>query len=282
MRLERGDAPAARAALERGLVQLGREPMLVASETRCNQSELTSVVDQGECADDLRQIIEEAEATADAANSNASFAARCLRAAIVTTPLLVVTLLLVGSQASRLARVAEASWLAGARAVASQDEADACGSYVLRWTRWARRADRLFPPDAATRSDRHLAFAALERCRGDLVAASEHQGEALLAANAARTDLASEMFSQPDRWLANELRMTELFRHAATVEAERRAFREALVAVTNAERRLETIRRQVGQWPEPEARSRAERSLAEQQAELLATREQVMAGLARP
>lgn len=280
MRVERGDVAAARAALECGLVQLGREPMLVASEARCGESELTSVIDQGECADALREIIEEAEARADASSSKASFAARSLRAAIMATPLAVFALVVLGSQASRLARAAESSWQADALEVASAEQASDCGSYVVRWTKWARRVDPFFPPEPATRSDRHLAFAALERCRGDLVAASEHQGEALLAANAARADLAPKMFSQPDRWLANELRMTELFRHAATIETERHAFREALIAVTNAERRLETIRRQVGQWPEPESRSRAERSLAEQHAELIVTRERVMAGLA--
>lgn len=280
MRVERGDVAAARTALAQGLVQLGREPMLVASEARFDESELTSVVDQGECADALHGIIEDAEARAEASYSQASFAARSLRAAIRATPLAVFALVVLGYQTSRLAGVAESSWHAGALEVASAEQADDCGSYVVRWTKWARRIDRFHPPDPATRSDRHLALAALERCGGDLVAASEHQGEALLAANAARADLASEMFSQPDRWLANELRMTELFRHAASVETERRAFREALIAVTNAERRLETIRRQVGQWPEPEARSRAEGRLAEQHAELIATRERVMAGLA--
>ncbi len=282
MRVERGDALAARSSLERGLVQLGREPMLVASEARFDESELTSVVDQGECADALQVIIEDAESSAEASSSNSSFAARTLRAAIMAMPLVSLSLVLVGSQASRLALAAEARWQAGALEVAGAEEAEDCGGYVARWTRWARRSDRFFPPEASTRSDRHLAFAALERCRGDLAAASQHQGEALLAANAARADLAPEMFSQPERWLANELRMTELFRHAAAVEAERRAFREALIAVTNAERRLETIRRQVDQWPEPAARSRAERSLAEQHSQLVATRERVMAGIASP
>ena len=282
MHVERGDVEAARAALSQGLVQLGREPMLVASEARCDAFELTSVVDQGDCADALREIIESAEERAEASPSRSSFAARSLRAAVMLTPMALLALGLLGSRAGDLAALAEARWQTGARGAAHAADAGTCGRYAARWTKWARRVDRFFPPAPSVRSDRHLAFAALERCRGDLVAASEHQGEALLAANAARAELASEIFSQPERWLANELRMTELFRHAASVEADRRAYREALIAVSNAERRLETIRRQVGLWPEPEARSRAERSLADRQAELIATRERVMAGLAAP
>lgn len=280
LRIERGDVAAARETLEQGLVRLGREPMLVASQARLTESALTSVVDQGDCADALQRIIEEAEAIAATAPPDAPFGARVLRGAIRTAPLLLGLLVLAGSQAGRLASLAEARWQAGSRSIASAEDAAACERYRVRWTQWARRVDRWLPPAPAARSDRHLAFAALERCSGDLLAASEHQGEALLAANAARADLASEMFSRPDQWLANELRMTELFRHAAAVEAERRAFRQALIAVKNGERRLDSIRRQVDAWPEDAARSRAEPRLAAQEAELFAMRERVMAGLA--
>jgi len=278
-RIERADVAGAEAALERGLVQLGPEPMLVACDRRLHETDLSSVIDQGDCADAWQRLIDAAESDRDDEYRTWSFPMRVQRAGLMAVPILVVAILLGLSHADRFANGFESRWLRESEGLATEGNALRCASLLERWTTWARRVDRLLPPEASRRSDRHLAFARLERCRGALAAAAGHRAEALLAANAARSELAPVMFSEPARWLENELRLTKLFRHAATVEADRHAHRKALLAITNAERRLETVRRQVGLWPEPAARDRAQETLAAERAELLKMRERVMAGL---
>ncbi len=278
-RIDRADIAGAEEALEQGLVQLGREPILVACERCFRESELTSVIDQGACADGLQRLIEAGEADQDLEYACWSFPRRIARASAMAAPALVISISLFASVAPRLAHQIESSWLSESEEVVADGDGRRCASLARDWAGWAHRVDPWLPPDPSERSDRHFAFARLERCRGNLASAEEHRGEALLAANAARSDLARAMFAQPKRWFENELRVTQLFRHAAAVESDRRSFRLALAAITNAERRLDTVRRQVGIWPDLEARRQAETTLAVERAELVAMRERVMAGL---
>lgn len=281
MRLERSDVDRARAALERGLVQLGREPLLVACTQRFEETELDSVVDQGDCAADLREIIEATEPVAERATAGSSFGQRAVRRAILATPMTLALATLLVSQVGALSDRIETGWQAKSGAIATAQDPAQCTDYLEDWIRWARLIDRWRTPSPATRSDRHLALALLERCRGDLTAATEHEGEAMLAANAARAELAQDLYAHPDRWLENELRMAGLFRHAATVEHERRAYREALLAITNGQQRLETVRRQLGLWSADGGQENALESVASEEAELLAMRTRVLASLSK-
>lgn len=278
-RIERADVTGARQVLAHGLVQLGREPILVACDQCLLETDLSSVIDLGDCADALAALIERAETERDLERRTRSFRDGFRRACFMAAPMLVISTLLGVAHAERIVNSFESRWLLESDAAAVEGEPERCSSLIEYGATWAYRIDRWLPPEPSKRSDRHLAFARLERCRGDLAAADGHQGEALLAANAARSELAPVMFSEPDRWLENELRLTQLFRHAAVVEADRNAYRQALMAITNAEQRLEAMQRQILLWPEPAQRQRAEQTLAAERTELLAMRDRVMASL---
>ncbi|MCP4904716.1 MAG: hypothetical protein GY910_07020 [bacterium] len=278
-RLECADTAGTRQSLELGLVQLGPEPMLIACQRSLREFDLSSVIDQGDCAGGLKTVIEGMESERDLDPAIWSFSERARRVTIMAAPLIVFSISLADSHAESIANHIESAWRHESIEIAASGDRRHCDALLERGGRWAHRVDRFFFPDSSKRSDRHFTFARLERCRGDLAAAAQHRGEALLAANAARTELAPVMFSEPHRWFENELRLTHLFRDAAAVETERQEFRQALTALTNAEKRLEGMHQKIELWPEAEARGQAEETLASERAELLSIRDRVMANL---
>jgi hypothetical protein len=137
------------------------------------------------------------------------------------------------------------------------------------------------PPPAVTRSDRHLGFAKLATCRGDTFAASAHQGEALLAANAAQTEDAEQLFSNPERWLENQMRMASLLRHAARMESDQRRYRDALRTLHKATNRLNTLQGQLSFLGAAQAQALATTDVERERAAVEAMRQQVVAGMSQ-
>ena len=279
-RLERGDREAAEQALEQGLTQLGREAILVQCQLRFLETDLGSVVDQGECADELQRLIEAAEPNRTIQRASWSFGERFRQSVISVLPAGFLLLVVSIAEADRLALGVESLLHRHGEQVVSRNEATACTAQIERWTGWSTRTDRWFPLDDVERRDRHATLAELERCRGDLIAAAAHQGEAMLSANAARFQSAEEILAEPEVWLENELRMADLLRQAAAVESERRSYRRALGTLGKAERRLDSLRDRLAVWPDPDARSRADETITRARSEVVALREQVLASLA--
>jgi hypothetical protein len=279
-RLERGETSTAEQALDQGLTQLGREPLLVRCQERFQQTPLDSVVDEGHCADDLRQIIEAAEPDWATEWAGWTLGERLRQTLVSILPAGFLVLVLLIAQADRLSLGFEAILRGQSDRIAATSNGGECTKQLDRWSRWIPRSDRWFPLDAARRSERHMSLAKLEHCRGDLAATAAHQGEAMLAANAARSHPASLILAEPDQWLANELRIAELLRHAAAVEKERRSFRRALGTLGKAERRLETLETQITIWPDAGARSEAGDSIEAARDHVVALREEILGSLA--
>lgn len=279
--LERADLDRAERSLSQGLVQLGREPMLVACETRFRESDLTSVIDQGECADDWKRMIDEGEPRRGVERASWSFGDHLRETIISAAPLALVAITLSAVHADRFALVIEGRLRSASEYAASKGDANQCAAMIERWTAWVDWADRWQAPEATKNRDRHLGLSRLEHCRGALAAAAAHHGEALLAANRARSTLVTTRVSDPARWLENELSMADLLHHAALVENDRNAFRNALVSLGQAEKRLATLSHQVQLLSEPEARDHARASIEEQRDELLTARSHVLASMSR-
>lgn len=280
LHLDRSKVDAARSALVLGLRQLGPVPLLVECRDRLDARDLASVVDQGECADALRDHVRAAEPRRRIERLGWSTAERARQTFFSGLPVTLALLTLFVVQADRLARSVEDGFGALAERFAAAGDAARCTGLRDRWSAWSTRTDPWLPPSPAERSARHLGLARLERCRGDVAAAAAHQGEALLAANAARRDDAGMLLREPHRWLENELRVALLLRQNAELEHERRAHRDALRALGRAERRLEVIGSQLALIDGEEMRVDAAVRVEEERERILAARERVLTGMA--
>jgi signal transduction histidine kinase len=253
--------------------------MLVACEARFRESDLTSVIDQGECADEWKRLIEEGEPRRHVERASWSLGDRVREAVVSSVPLALALIAVSAIQADRLALVIEGRLSSSSEFAAEAGDASQCAAMIERWTAWADWVDLWQVPQATQNRDRHLGLSRLERCRGDLAAAAAHQGEALLAANRARSTLVATLASDPGSWLENELSLADLLHHAALVESDRNSFRNALLSLGQAEKRLARLSNQIQLWSEPEARAHARASIEEQQDELLTARSHVIASM---
>ena len=281
-RLERADVDGTHAALATGITQLGPEPLLVAARDRLAQSELDSVVDQGDCCDALHALVEQAEPRRRVERADWSFGERLRQAGWSALPLTAAIAALVFVQAERMARSAERGMLAVAARAIAAEEVDGCARMIDRLHEWSARIDPWLPPSAADLSDRSLAISRLERCRGDALAADRHRDEALLAASGANRNASVALGDDPLRWLSNELRVTVLLREAAMRETGRSAFRQALTALGQADRRLDALDGQLGLLPGGSVRADASRQLGEERLAVRSLREQVLVRMAAP
>lgn len=237
-RLERARVDEARAALAQGLRQLGPQPLLVACDRHLAAADLDSVVDQGACADALREEIEAADPRRRIERAGWSFAERVRQGLASAVPVGLALLALAFVQADRWARHLETGMLAiGDRAIAAGDVAG-CTRMIGTWEDWSARVDPWLPPGDAARSERHRGLAGLERCRGERDSAAAHQGEALLAARAATTPRTPAEIADPVDWLTGELRVTSLLRETARLASEQARHRDALRTLRQAEQRL--------------------------------------------
>ena len=278
--LERGDVAAAEQALTQGLRQLGREYLLLRCETRLQQTGLDSVVDQGECADDLLKIIQAAEPNGATEWATSTIRQRFRQSMVSALPALFLAITALIFQADRLSVEVEKILRNQSIRIAETQEPGACTEQISRWSAWMERADRWFPLDLTDQIDRHSALAQLEICRGNVAAAAAHQGEAMLSANSTLSLRADAILAEPERWLEKGLRMTELLRQAAAVENQRRSFRRALGTLGKAERRLRTLEGQVSVWPDAGLRTQAGAFIEAERQAVVALREQVLASLA--
>ena len=279
-RLERADVEGARAAVSHGLTQLGPEALLVTSQTELDATELSSVIDQGECADRLSVAIESSEPRRQIERARWTLMERLRQGFFSAAPLTIALVCLGLVQADRLARSIETGMLGLSDRAALAGDADACAAMENRWQIWSREVDPWLPPGEADRSRRHLGLAGLARCRSDLRTAEQHHSEALLAANAAGFSDPSKLFRDPEKWLDNELRMALLLREAAELGSKRSSYREALVTLTRAERRLSSLGGKLGLLGEGEDRHLAGKRLDQERIELEATRSRVLASMA--
>jgi hypothetical protein len=274
--LERADVERAKAALGQGLTQLGRDSLLVACEARILAEDLSSVVDQSECADDLRVLIEDAEPRRRKARDAWSVRERVRQATITSLPLVLAALGLFTLESERLSRLMHHRLIVTGDVVASNGIASVCESQLTRWRRWSPVLDLVGPDDPGMERDRHHQLARLERCRGRLEAATAHQRLAISAAQQALTQHASRADADPDLWLVNEVRLTILLRHAAELDTERSRYRLALVALERAAKQLDLAQYRVKRWREPEFQARASGFLESEKAQIELARLQVL------
>ena len=279
-RLERAKVEGARAAVRQGLTQLGPEPLLLTSQAELDATDLSSVIDQGECADRLAAAIESSEPRREIERARWTWSERLRQGFFSAAPLTVALVGLTLVQADRLARSIETGMLALSDRAAIAGDPEACSEMERRWQTWSEEVDPWLPPSEADQSRRHLGMAQLARCRSDLRAAEQHQSEALLAANAAGFSDPSELFRDPEEWVENELRMALLLREAAESESKQSSYREALATLTRAERRLSTLGGKLGLLGEGDDRLEAGERLDQERLELAAARSRVLASMA--
>lgn len=243
--LERGDVERAKAVLEGGLTQLGRDSLLVASQTRILAEDLSSVIDQSDCADALRVLIMSAAQRRRRDRDTSPMRARIRQAAITALPLALATFGFAVIESERFSQFVHDRWIATGNRVAEDAIASVCEVQLARWQRWSSILDLSLPSSPEIRRDRHDQLARLERCRGRPEAAAAHQSLAISAAQRALAPHAGSADSAPDPWLANEVRLAILLRHAAELDGERGRYRLALAALGRAEQGLDLARNKV-------------------------------------
>lgn len=278
-RLERSDVGGARRAIQRGLRQLGPEPLLVEVDRHLRRSTHDSVVDQVACAETLRAVIEQAEPRRNDERTSWSRRERLRQGAFSLLPGLLAVIGLVVVQREYLVRSFERGLLDLSERLVERDRAKNCAAMSSGWAQWSARFDPWFAPSPESRRDRSLALAELALCRGDEEAADRHETNALLAANGALKQLEARRFVEPDAWLQAELQVTRLLRRAAEREMHRSAHRNALRSLARAEQRLTDLHAQLG-LISPEARNAASNAIGGELSGVEAARARVIERLA--
>jgi hypothetical protein len=277
--LERADLEQAKAIVERGLTQLGRDSLLVACEARLQTGDLSSVIDQSECADALRLLIKDVEPSRRRDRDTRSLRERFRQAAITALPLLLAAFGLSAKESEQLSRLIHHRLIVVGEGVTEDAIASACEVQRARWRRWSPALDLILPDDPDIERDRHDQLARLERCLGRQEAAAAHQSRAVSAAQRAVTRHASRADPNPDLWLADEIRLAAVLRHAAELDSEGSRYRLALAALGTATKGLDLALSQIttSRWHEPELQASAKERLERERARLQWTRLQVLA-----
>jgi hypothetical protein len=277
--LERADVDQAKAVLERGLTQLGPDSLLRACQGPIFDEDLSSVVDQSRCADVLRLLINDAEPRRQSDRQSWSLGERFQQAAITSLPLMLAAVGMFVMESERLSRLVHDRLIVTGDAVVADGIESACSSQLAKWSRWSPALDLALHDDPKIERDRHDQLARLERCRGRREAAAAHQTRAISAAQQALTRDASRIGSDPGGWLANEIRLAIVLRHAAGLDGERRRFRLALAGLGRASKGLDLAQSQVTTqaWRDPAFRTRASELLEIEKDQLELARLQVLA-----
>lgn len=276
--MERADVEEAKAMLGRGLTQLGRDPLLVACEAQILTEDLSSIVDQSQCADALRILIRDAEPRRAKDREAWSVRERLRQSAITSLPLMLAISGVFALNSERLSRVAHHRLIITGDAVAMAGVESACEDQLTRWRRWSPTLDLVLRDDPETQRDRHDQLAQLERCRGQLKAAAAHRAVAISAAQRALTRPTGLTEPDPSRWLTNEFRLALVLRRAAQLDNERRRYRLALAGLERAAQGLDLAQNQATTraWREPEFKDRANRLFESERAQLERTRLHVL------
>jgi hypothetical protein len=277
--LERADVAGAHKAIGQGLIQLGRESLLVAVEARLARAELSSVIDQGACADALRDLIERAEREASRPPA-ATISDRLRRASITALPPGLALLVLIALVADPLVQFAHDRWLERSDAILVAAETSACADRIEQGSLLTDALARLLPDDPERRRGRHQRLALLEQCRGGIEEAAAHMAIALAAADSVRAEHAEQARPDPRPWLASELEFAALLCDGADLESERGAFRIALASLTRAESTLELARNRVTTWTDPATRTQATDQLQAVAEAITSTRSRVLSRMA--
>ena len=273
--LERGRTEDARAAIERGAVQLGPEPLLLACRAKLASAEIESVVDQGDCADRLQRLIEEAEAPRALERHRWGLRERGLQTLASALPLTIALGGLGIVRAEPLLEGFEARLLESSDSTALSADHEACSAKIGEWSRWSR-LDRLRDIDAPTRRDRHDRLARLEACRKDIRAAALQREAARAAALEAGEQLTPHLATATSAWLENEIFLVRDRMAEASRSHSRRAHREALSALSRAEQRATAAKRQLDATGANEAIAAGANRIDSIRAEVQALRERLI------
>lgn len=273
--LERSQVDRAGAMLERGLTQLGPDPLLVACQSRLRVEDLASVVDQSACADALRALILEAEPRRWRSRSTWSRSERFRQALTSAIPLTLAVLVLLIAESEALSRLAHDRLIVVGDLVATERDPMACESQLDRWKRWTPLLDRVLPGRAEMDRDRRAQLARLEECRGKLDAAEKHRDRAISAAEQVLKQLALTPDPDPTVWLENEIRLTLLLRHAAELDGERKRYRLALATLGSAANRLVRVESRLRIEFEPAFSIRANELLEQEKRQLESVRHEI-------
>jgi hypothetical protein len=274
--LERAQVNCAKKMLDRGLIQLGRDPLLVACQSRLQEEDLTSVIDQSACADTLRALVLAAEPRRSQMRKTWSVQERARQNFVSSLPFALAVLALSLVESERLSEHIHERMILQSQSVASERIESACESRIAQWNRWTPIFNRILSNRPEIDRDRHDQLAQLERCRGDADRAAFHQTRAIAEAEevVARSGQLPGS-DQPGR-IESEIRLVALHRAFAELESERNRYRlalatleEAASTLARAERRLR-IESESGEWVE------VEEQFAEERSQLNRTRQDIL------
>jgi len=277
--LERADLEQARAVLSRGLTQLGRDALLKACEVRLQAEDLSSVIDQSECADAIRILVKNAEPSRRRDREVWSARERYRQAMITSFPLILAVLGLSALESERLSRLLHHRLIVSGDQITEEATASDCEAHRTRWRRLAPALDLALPDDPEIERDRQDQLARLERCRGQWETAAAHQRRAVSAAQRAVTRHVRGPDSDPILWITDEIRLAIVLRHAARLDRETGRYRLALVGLGRATQGLDLAQPQISAWSwhDPEHQIDAHERLERERTQLERARLEVLA-----
>lgn len=275
--LERADVERAKAILEQGLTQLGRDSLLVACEARMLAEDLRSVVDQGACVDAIRVLIDDAEPQRRKDRAIKSTSERFRQAMLRALPMSFAVLGLMALESEQLSRFVHQRLIVASDIAATSGIASGCKKQLTLWTRWMPALDLLLPDDPGVQSNRYEQLARLEKCRGQLDAAVVYQTRAIAAAEQVRAQSVQSPDLDPDSWGVNAGRLASLLRHAAELESDRNQHRLALVALVRAETELGLAQNRLRTQTHSDQRTRTDELLEDEKVRLQSARSRILA-----
>ncbi len=252
--IERGQIESAQASLQKGLTQLGPEPLLVECQTILATRELTSVIDQGESAEALRILLEWSPPDDGDSKSPIYSFERFGRHGIYALPLLGLVAVYAAVHHDAIAIVLTERWIESGAAIVETASAEACASHRVQAESWPRSLAPGATP--VMRRDHHHLTAQLLTCEGSIGKAEEASAHSLAAAEEARAMHYVGAIQDPSRWVEDELRLVEILGFRGKLILQRGTFRLALQTLKRADRELALVREQM-----PQATGKAERGL---------------------
>jgi hypothetical protein len=269
--IERSDVEKAKAILDQGLRQLGRNALLVDCEDLIGAEDLSSIIDQDRCARALNVLIDQFECTHSDNRTRSSVGSRLRQTVLSALPLTIACLGLVAFHAQSVSTALHQRLLESSDGVVSRGQTSDCEAQLDRWSRWTPFFDVLMAEAPGPLRDREVQLAGLEQCHGHLDAARGHY--------AAATGLAEGVVTggdgKPDAQAI--LRLVRVLRQAAELEKQRGRFRLALAGFRRAESEIARARSWLGPTHDPEGRTRA--NLEREEIRIGHARDQMIAGM---